>query len=26
MTFAQVPNSVLTTIMDAAAKKPAART
>ena len=26
LTFAQVPNSVLTTIMDAAAKKPAART
>ena len=26
MTFAQVPNSVLTTILDAAAKKPAART
>jgi len=26
MTFAQVPNSVLTTIMDQAAKKPAART
>jgi elongation factor G len=26
LTFAQVPNSVLTTILDAAAKKPAART
>jgi hypothetical protein len=26
LTFAQVPNSVLTTIMDAASKKPAART
>jgi elongation factor G len=26
LSFAQVPNSVLTTILDAAAKKPAART
>jgi hypothetical protein len=26
LTFQQVPNSVLTTILDAAAKKPAART
>ena len=26
LTFSQVPNSVLTTILDAAAKKPAART
>jgi len=26
LTFSQVPNSVLTTILDAASKKPAART